>query len=93
VYLQASTGVLLDRINRFGRSFERDMDRNWLDELVDSYNRWFLHDRSYPVLVVNTDNVDFRKDTEAFERLVDAVLEHPGGLQGFNPSADGGLRI
>lgn len=93
VYLQASTGVLVDRINKFGRRFERDMDRNWLEELVDSYNRWFLHDRSYPVLVVNTDNVDFRKDTEAFERLVDAVLEHPGGLQGFNPSAGGGLRI
>ncbi len=93
IYLQASTGVLIDRINRFGRSFEKDMDRNWLDELVDSYNRWFLHDSSYPVLAVNTDSVDFRRDREAFEGLVKAVLNHPGGLQGFTPSISGGLKI
>jgi len=93
IYLQASTGVLLDRINRFGRKFERDMDRTWLEDLVDSYNRWFLRDRQYPVLVVNTDNVDFAGDEPAFERLVKAVLNHSGGLQGFNPSSGGGLRI
>ena len=93
IYLQASTGVLLDRINRFGRQFEKDMDRNWLEELVDSYNRWFLRDRKFPVLVVNTDKLDFRTDETAFEGLVNAVLSHSGGLSGFNPSSSGGLRI
>jgi deoxyguanosine kinase len=93
VYLQASTGVLLDRINRFGRKFERDMDRSWLEDLVDSYNQWFLRDRQYPVLVVNTDHVDFSRDESSFDKLVEAVLSHPGGLQGFNPSSGGGLRI
>lgn len=93
IYLQASTGVLLDRINRFGRKFEKDMDRNWLDELVDSYNRWFLQDRKFPVLVVNTDSLDFRSDHNAFEGLVEAVLSHSGGLSGFNPSSSGGLWI
>ena len=93
VYLQASTGVLLDRINRFGRKFERDMDRSWLEDLVDSYNQWFLRDRQYPVLVVNTDHVDFSSDGSSFDKLVEAVLSHPGGVQGFNPSSGGGLRI
>lgn len=93
IYLQASTGVLLDRINRFGREYEKDMDRNWLDELVDSYNRWFLRDRKFPVLVVNTDNLDFRRDETAFEGLVEAILSHSGGLAGFNPSGGGGLSI
>lgn len=93
IYLQASTGVLLDRINRFGREFEKDMDRNWLEELVDSYNRWFLRDSKFPVLAVNTDSVDFRSDEKAFEGLVEAALSHSGGLQGFNPSSSGGLRI
>ncbi len=93
IYLQASTGVLLDRINRYGRDFEKDMDRKWLEELVDSYNRWFLRDFRFPVLVVNTDGVDFRGDENAFDGLLDAVLSHPGGLSGYNPSSGGGLSI
>ncbi|MCK5786859.1 MAG: deoxynucleoside kinase [Candidatus Sabulitectum sp.] len=93
VYLQASTGVLLDRINRFGRDFERDMDRTWLEELVDSYNSWFLRDRQYSVLVVNTDYSDLLHDETAFEGLVDAIDSHSGGIQGFNPSSSRGLLI
>lgn len=93
IYLQASTGVLLDRINRFGRKFEKDMNRNWLEELVDSYNRWFLRDIKLPVLAVNTDHTDFRRDEKAFEGLVKAALNHSGGLQGYNPSSSRGLSI
>lgn len=93
VYLQASTGVLLDRINRFGRTFERDMDRTWLEELVDSYNSWFLRDRQYPVLVVNTDSVDFLNDENSLEGLIEAIEAHPGGIQGYNPLPDRGLLI
>ncbi len=93
VYLQASTGALLDRINRFGRDFERDMDRAWLEELVDSYNSWFLRDRQYPVLVVNTDFVDFLSDEKSFEGLIEAVETHPGGIQGYNPLPNRGLLI
>ncbi len=93
IYLQASTGVLLDRINRFGRNFERDMDRTWLEELVDSYNSWFLRDRQYPVLVVNTDSVDFCEDEIAFEGLVEAIAAHSGGIQGYNPMPRKGMLI
>ncbi len=93
VYLQASTGVLLDRINRFGRNFERDMDRAWLEELVDSYNSWFLRERQYPVLVVNTDQVDFENDEHAFEGLVEAIESHSGGIQGYSPLPNKGLLI
>ena len=85
--------MLLDRINRYGREFEKDMDRKWLEELVDSYNRWFLRDSRFPVLAVNTDGVDFRGDEKAFDGLLDAVLSHPGGLSGYNPSSAGGLSI
>jgi len=88
VYLQASTGALLDRINRFGRVFERDMDRMWLEDLVDSYNSWFLRDSNYPVLVVKSDSVDFLNDDFAFNGLVDAIEAHAGGIEGYNPSTE-----
>jgi len=93
VYLQASTSVLLDRINRYGRTFERDMDRTWLEELVDSYNSWFLRDRQYPVLVVNTDSVDFLSDENSIEGLIEAIEAHTGGIQGYNPLPYRGLLI
>jgi len=93
IYLQASTGVLIDRINRNGRAFERDMNRNWLEQLVDSYNSWFLQDRQYPVLVVNTDSVEFPESESSFEGLVEAIKTHPGGIQGYNPMPNKGLLI
>ena len=71
----------------------KDMDRAWLDDLVDSYNSWFLRDRRYPVLVVNTDNADFFGNEKVFEGLVDAIKTHSGGIQGYNPSLDRGLLI
>jgi deoxyguanosine kinase len=92
IYLQGSAPVLLDRINRFGRDFERDMDRKWLDELVDSYNSWFLRDRKYHVIVVNSDRVDFRRDDRALDALVDSISEHRGGITGFHPP-EGGLLL
>lgn len=93
IYLQASTGVLLDRINKFGRSFERDMDRAWLEELVDSYNSWFLRDRQYPVLVVNTDSVNFLRDERSLDGLIKAIESHPGGIQGYTPLPGRGLLL
>ncbi len=47
----------------------------------------------FPVLAVNTDNMDFRENNSGFEGLVEAILSHSGGLQGYNPATGGGLRI
>ncbi|MBD3163523.1 MAG: AAA family ATPase, partial [Candidatus Eisenbacteria bacterium] len=55
VYLQAGLETLLRRIDRRGRTFEKDMDPEYLRELGEAYNRFFFHYDEAPLLVVNTD--------------------------------------
>ena len=43
VYLQASAETLMERIARRNRSFEKDMDKSYIERLNDAYNHHFFH--------------------------------------------------
>ncbi len=79
IYLQASLDSITTRIARRGRPYEKDMSRSYLEALLNAYNSYFFRTRDLPVLVVNTDGVDFRKGGE-LERLIQAVDGHRGGV-------------
>src|SRR5512132_1731207 len=70
VYLQASPDTLMARISRRGRAFERDMDREYIRELNEAYNHFFFHYVDSPLLVVNTNGIDFVNNSEDFEDLL-----------------------
>jgi deoxyguanosine kinase len=73
VYLQARLDVLLARIRKRGRDFERQFDAGYLGELVQAYNDFFLHYRETPLLVVNTSDIDFVHDPADLEGLLGAI--------------------
>lgn len=85
VFLQASTEVLLDRIERRGVAYERNFDRHYLEKLVGAYNYFFFHYQATPLLVVNTNEVDFVEGKEDFERLVKKIETHEKGTAYFVP--------
>lgn len=82
VYLQASAGFLKERMVRYGRPFERDVSRSWVDRLVDSFNSFFLRERRLPTLVVNAERIMGVKDPA--DALLDAIKKHRGGLESFS---------
>jgi deoxyadenosine/deoxycytidine kinase len=81
VYLQARLDVLLARIRRRGREFERQFDAGYLGELVHAYNEFFLHYRETPLLVVNTSEMDFVNEPADLESLLRAVGETREGVR------------
>lgn len=83
IYLQASLEVLLSRIGRRGRPYERDMSRSYLEALINAYNGFFFRSRNLPVLVVNTDGMDFRGRQGDLEGLLKAVERHRGGMETY----------
>jgi deoxyadenosine/deoxycytidine kinase len=85
VHLQASTEMLLDRIARRGRPFERDMDRAYLASLNEAYNHFFFHYVEAPLLVVNTNTIDFVNNPEDFEDLSRRILVHRQGTTYYTP--------
>ena len=59
VYLRASTEVLMQRIAHRDRSYERAMERAYIDELNQAYEAFFVNsDLPYNVLNIDTDNLN-----------------------------------
>ena len=87
IYLQARTQVLLQRIQWRGRTFEQDMDAGYLDALNGAYSYYFHHYKDSPLLVVNTDNLDFVNVPRDFELLFEQLTEEFSGTRYFVPES------
>jgi deoxyadenosine/deoxycytidine kinase len=90
VYLQASPDVLLQRIAERGRSYERVMDPKYIATLAEAYNYFFFHYREAPLLVVNTNEMNFVDRREDLEDLVARIGTHQEGIAYVSPSARAG---
>ena len=88
IYLEASTEVLLDRIRKRGRSYERRIDFDYIGRLNEAYNHFFFNFDDCPLLIVNTNSVNFSTDTEEFTRLLRILDEPPVGMRYYNPQKE-----
>jgi len=65
VYLQASTDTLMQRIALRDRTYERQMERSYIDELNHAYDDFFAKPFDHtPVLIVDTDNLNVIQNPE-----------------------------
>ncbi len=90
VYLQATADTLMERIARRARPFERDMERAYIEQLVQAYNHFFFHYADAPLLVVNTNAIDFVNNPDDFEDLLTRILSHGQGTVYYTPIERGG---
>jgi len=60
VYLRATTNTLMQRITTRDRSYERSMERDYIDTLNRAYDDYFMQsERDRPVLVIDSNELDF----------------------------------
>ncbi len=59
VYLRASLDVIMERITLRDRIYERGMEREYIDSLCIAYDDYFSTFRAAPVLILETDDLDF----------------------------------
>ena len=85
VYLQAHPETLMRRIARRGRPYEKDMDANYIKQLNEAYNYFFFHYVQAPLLVVNTNAIDFVNNPDDFEDLMRRILVHRQGTTYYAP--------
>ncbi len=85
VYLQGSTDVLMERIRKRAREFERDMSYEYIDTLNEAYNYFFFHYKDTPLIVVNTNDIDFVANSSDFEELAREIEEHTTGTAYYVP--------
>jgi len=86
VYLQASTDVLLSRIENRGLAIERSIDRGYLERLNEVYSEFFLYYDGAPLLIVNANEIDLANSTADYQDLVNYLLDIRSGRHYFNPT-------
>ncbi len=73
IYLQASTDILLKRIEKRGRPYEYNMDKAYIKMLNEVYNQFFFHYQEAPVLIVNTNEIDLLNDDENLNDIIEQI--------------------
>jgi deoxyadenosine/deoxycytidine kinase len=85
IYLQASTDVLMERIKRRGRDYEKNISRQYVEELNQAYNYFFFHYSETPLLVINTSVIDFVKNPADLDDLAHQIRNAKKGTEYYTP--------
>jgi deoxyadenosine/deoxycytidine kinase len=75
IHLHAPLDTLLQRISSRGREYEQEMDRAYLERLRSLYHNFFAHYEDAPVLEIDTEHVNFAKDEQAVDDLIDVIYK------------------
>jgi deoxyguanosine kinase len=84
VYLQAQPATLIERVRRRARGYERPVSEEYLALLAESYARFFYQYNASPVLIVNSDNLNFVERDADFELLVSRLRGMKSRREFFN---------
>ena len=77
IYLQSSLDRLLHNIHKRGRSYEKDMDPDYLNELNEAYNHFFHHYNRSQLVIINASEIDFVTNSDHLDYIVRNIFEAP----------------
>lgn len=76
VYLRASTDTLMQRIALRDRTYERTMERGYIDQLNQAYDTFFIDSpHASPVLVIESDPLDFVRHPEDLQWIENRIRQ------------------
>ena len=84
LYLQADPEILLERVHRRQAQFERGITLDYLTRLAAAYARFFYDYTAAPLLIVNSENLNFVDRDADFELLLQRVRNLKGAREYFN---------
>jgi deoxyadenosine/deoxycytidine kinase len=87
VYLQAPVPTLVSRVHRRGVDYERAIPEVYLARLADAYSRYFYQYDDAPLMIVNSERLNFVDDAEHFQLLVSRIAGMRGRREFFNLAA------
>ena len=85
IFLQADTDHLMQNISKRGREYEKNMDWKYVDTLNQVYNEYFFRYDKNPLLIINTNEIDFVNNQNDMEEIIDFVRTPGESTRYFNP--------
>ena len=86
IFLQADTETLMRNISRRGRDFEKNMSEDYIDALNQVYNEYFFRYQDTPLVIINTNNIDFVNNKSDLDEVINYIRQPAKGTKFFNPT-------
>jgi deoxyguanosine kinase len=76
LYLRATTNTLMQRISLRDRSYERSMERDYIELLNQAYDRFFsTHHNGIPILTIDTDHLNYVQQADDLKWMENRVRQ------------------
>jgi len=85
IFLQSDTDRLMQNIKIRGREYEKMIDWKYIDALNQMYNEYFFRYDVSPLLIINTNNIDFVNNKNDLEEIIQFIRTPGEGTRYFNP--------
>ncbi len=85
IFLQADTERLAERIKRRKRDYESEIAEAYVNEVNKAYNYFFFNYSATPLLVINTNEIDFVHQEGDLDELVAQIRKMERGVQYYRP--------
>jgi len=73
IYLQSDPRVIMDRIRSRNRPIERGIQSDYLQKVIAAYDQFFFHYQETPLLVVQTDRMNFADNDDSIDALIKRI--------------------
>jgi len=73
IYLKAGIPTLVSHIQDRGRDYEGNMSLDYLKKLNKRYDDWIKEYKEGPVLIIDSDNLDFKTEPEDLGKIIQMV--------------------
>ena len=85
ILLQSDTDRLMLNIKKRGREYEKSIDWKYIDALNQIYNEFFFRYDKSPLLIINTNDIDFVHNKNDLEEIIEFIRTPGVGTRYFNP--------
>lgn len=81
LYLYTAPDRLLKQIAKRNRAFEKDITAEYLSDIQEKYLTYFKENHQIPILLVDTENVDFVENPSDYQQFKKLIMEqHDAGV-------------
>ena len=84
IYLQAAPETLVQRVRRRAQPYEQNISDDYLLRVAQGYSDFFYHYDAAPVMMVNTERLNFEEGAEDFALLLQRIEEMRGPREFFS---------
>ena len=88
IYLQGDTDTLMRNIALRGREMESNITYDYIDALGQVYTEYFFRYQDTPLVIINTNNIDFVRNAEDLNQVIEYIRQPISGTKFFNPVSE-----